>query len=48
MRIWVPSVPASATAFGARVIMERLEEYGVPVRRVINCGGIAARSPLAM
>jgi L-ribulokinase len=37
-----------ATAFGARVIMERFEEYGVAVRRVINCGGIAARSPLAM
>ena len=37
-----------ATAFGARVIMERLEEFGVPVKRVVNCGGIAARSPLAM
>lgn len=37
-----------ATAFGARVIMERFEEFGVPVKRVINCGGIAARSPLAM
>ncbi|MBV8780457.1 MAG: ribulokinase [Phycisphaerae bacterium] len=37
-----------ATAFGARVIMERFEEFGVAVKRVINCGGIAARSPLAM
>jgi L-ribulokinase len=37
-----------ATAFGARVIMERFEEYGVTVKRVINCGGIAARNPLAM
>src|SRR4030095_10809590 len=37
-----------ATAFGARVIMERFEEYHVPVKRVINCGGIAARNPLAM
>lgn len=37
-----------ATAFGARVIMERFEEFGVKVQRVINCGGIAARSPLAM
>jgi L-ribulokinase len=36
------------TAFGARVIMERFEKYGVPVKRVVNCGGIAARSPLAM
>ncbi len=37
-----------ATAMGARTIMERLEEFGVPVRRVVNCGGISARSPLAM
>jgi L-ribulokinase len=37
-----------ATAFGARVIMERFEEYGVAVKRVVNCGGVAARSPLAM
>jgi L-ribulokinase len=37
-----------ATAFGARVIMERFEEGGVPVKRVINCGGIAARNPMAM
>lgn len=37
-----------ATAFGARVIMERFEEFGVHVKRVVNCGGIAARSPLAM
>ena len=37
-----------STAFGARVIAERFEEYGVGVRRVVNCGGIAARNPLAM
>jgi L-ribulokinase len=37
-----------ATAFGARVIMERFEEYRVAVKRVINCGGVAARNPLAM
>ncbi len=37
-----------ATAFGARVIMERFEEFHIPVQRVINCGGIAARNPLAM
>jgi len=37
-----------ATAFGARVIMERFESNGVPVNRVVNCGGVAARSPLAM
>jgi L-ribulokinase len=37
-----------STAFGARTIIARLEEYGVPVKRVVNCGGIAARNPLAM
>ncbi|MGD0140574.1 MAG: ribulokinase [Tepidisphaeraceae bacterium] len=37
-----------STAMGARVIMERFEEYGVAVRRVVNCGGIAARNPLVM
>ncbi len=37
-----------ATAFGALRIMERLEEYGVPIERVVNCGGIAEKSPLVM
>jgi L-ribulokinase len=37
-----------STAMGARMIMERLEEYGVPVKRVVNCGGISARNPMAM
>jgi L-ribulokinase len=37
-----------STAFGARVITERFEEFGVPVRRIVNCGGIAARNPLVM
>ncbi len=37
-----------ATAFGARVIVERFEEYGVAVKQVINCGGIAARNPMVM
>jgi L-ribulokinase len=36
------------SAMGARVIIERLEEYGVPVREVINCGGIAEKNPLVM
>jgi L-ribulokinase len=36
------------TAFGARVIMERFEEYGVKVERVVNCGGIAQKDPLFM
>ena len=37
-----------ATAFGAKIIMQRFEEYGVPVRRVVNCGGIAVKSSLVM
>lgn len=37
-----------ATAYGARMIIERFEEYGVKVERVVNCGGIAAKSPLVM
>jgi L-ribulokinase len=37
-----------ATAFGARMIIERLEEYGVPVRRVVCCGGIAEKNALLM
>lgn len=37
-----------ATAFGARVIAERFEEYGVAVQRVVNCGGIAARNAMVM
>lgn len=37
-----------ATAFGALKIVDRLEEYGVPVREVVACGGIAEKSPLVM
>ena len=37
-----------ATAFGARVIMERFEEYGIKAERVINCGGIAVKNPMVM
>lgn len=37
-----------ATAYGARVIIERFEKYGVAVKRVVNCGGISARNPMAM
>ena len=36
------------TAFGARVIMERYEEYGVQVERVVNCGGISIKNPMIM
>jgi L-ribulokinase len=36
------------TAFGARVIMERFEEYGQTVEEIINCGGISVKNPLVM
>jgi L-ribulokinase len=42
-RAWV-----EATAFGARVIMERFEEYGMAVERIVNCGGISAKNPMVM
>lgn len=37
-----------ATAFGARVIVERMREYGVPIERVVCCGGIAEKNDLFM
>jgi L-ribulokinase len=37
-----------ATAFGALTIINRFEEYGVKVSSVVNCGGIAEKSPLLM
>ena len=37
-----------ATAFGARAIIERIAEYGVPVESVVCAGGIAEKNALAM
>lgn len=37
-----------STAFGALAIINRFEEYGVAVERVVNCGGIAEKNPLVM
>ena len=37
-----------ATAFGALTIINRIEEYGVQINEVINCGGIAEKSPMIM
>jgi L-ribulokinase len=37
-----------ATAFGARAIVERLNEFGVRVDRVVCCGGIAEKNDLFM
>jgi L-ribulokinase len=34
------------TAFHTRLILERMAEYGVPVNRVVNAGGIPRRSPV--
>lgn len=37
-----------ATAFGARAIIERIREHGVPIDRVVCCGGIAEKNDLFM
>jgi L-ribulokinase len=37
-----------ATAFGALTIIRRLEEYGVAVKEVVNCGGIAEKNSFVM
>jgi L-ribulokinase len=34
------------TAFHTHIILDRMEEYGVPVRRVINGGGIPRKNPV--
>jgi L-ribulokinase len=36
------------TAFGALTIVKRFEEYGIAIRDVVNCGGIAEKNPLVM
>ncbi|QKK08792.1 MAG: ribulokinase [Planctomycetota bacterium] len=37
-----------ATAFGARMILERLAQHDITIDRIVNCGGIADKSPLVM
>lgn len=37
-----------ATAFGALTIQKRMEEYGVPISRIVACGGIAEKNPMLM
>jgi L-ribulokinase len=37
-----------ATAFGALTIINRLEEYGVKISQIVNCGGIAEKNPTVM
>ena len=37
-----------STAFGARAIIERIREHGVPIERVVCCGGIAEKNDVFM
>ncbi|MHC4552707.1 MAG: ribulokinase [Planctomycetota bacterium] len=37
-----------ATAYGALTIINRIEEYGVKIDTVINCGGIAEKNAVVM
>jgi len=37
-----------ATAFGAKMIVDRVREFGVPIEQVIACGGLAVKNPLLM
>jgi L-ribulokinase len=37
-----------ATAFGALAIINRIEEHGVNIDEVVNCGGLAAKNALLM
>jgi L-ribulokinase len=36
------------TAYGALTIIDRLAENGVPIKDIINCGGLAIKNPLLM
>jgi L-ribulokinase len=37
-----------ASAFGSRMIIERVAEYGVPIERIVCAGGIAEKNPMLM
>jgi L-ribulokinase len=37
-----------ATAYGALAIIDRIEEYGVAINEVVNCGGLASKNPMMM
>ncbi len=39
---------AEATCFGARKIVDRFNEQGVPVKGLIGVGGVARKSPFIM
>lgn len=36
------------TAYGALAIIDRIEENGVPINEVVNCGGLATKNALLM
>ncbi len=37
-----------STAFGALAIIDRIEQNGVKINEVVNCGGLAVKNPLLM
>jgi L-ribulokinase len=37
-----------ATAYGSLAIIDRIEENGVSIKEVVNCGGLAVKNPLLM
>lgn len=37
-----------ATAFGALAIIDRIEENGVSIKEIVNCGGLAVKNSLLM
>ena len=37
-----------ATAYGARAIIERIQQNGVPIHRIVCCGGIAEKNAMLM
>ena len=37
-----------ATGFGAKIIMNRFQEYGVEIQRIVCCGGIAEKDSMTM
>ncbi|HZX09697.1 MAG TPA: FGGY-family carbohydrate kinase, partial [Acidobacteriota bacterium] len=37
-----------ATAFGALTIINRIQEYSIIIKDIVNCGGLAAKSPFLM
>lgn len=37
-----------ATAFGALTIIDRIESHGAAIKEIVNCGGLAAKSPMLM